>query len=250
MTSAGELISVGCNDVPKAGGGLFWPGDPGDDRDFQIGYDNNARAKVEILAEVLKALDAARVFDKGDRDLSDLASDLLHGPSKQEFEGIQLSSLLEFGRIVHAEMAAISEAARLGIPLRGATLYCTTFPCHLCARLIIAAGIARVVYIEPYPKSKTGELYSATVRIDVPRDPQGSGTSHVHFESFVGVAPTRFMQLFKMSRRKDQRGDVVGWDKNAALPKFRRFVPSYIVLEQAVITAVPDKLREVGLNIV
>lgn len=54
---------------------------------------------------------------------------------------------------MHAEMFAITDAARRGLSVRDATLYCTTFPCHMCARHIIASGIRKVVYIEPYPKS-------------------------------------------------------------------------------------------------
>ncbi len=48
-------------------------------------------------------------------------------------------------RTVHAEQNAITEAARLGIPLTGATLYCKMTPCRVCAMLIINCGIERVV---------------------------------------------------------------------------------------------------------
>jgi deoxycytidylate deaminase len=41
--------------------------------------------------------------------------------------------ILEFGRVIHAEMSAISDAARLGRATKDATLFCTTFPCHICA---------------------------------------------------------------------------------------------------------------------
>ena len=49
--------------------------------------------------------------------------------------------------------------ARNTVDTRRATLYTTTFPCHNCAKHIIAAGIARVVYVEPYPKSKAMEFH-------------------------------------------------------------------------------------------
>lgn len=48
-------------------------------------------------------------------------------------------------RTVHAEQNAICQAARLGIPLEGATLYCRMTPCRTCAMLIINCGIKRVV---------------------------------------------------------------------------------------------------------
>jgi len=51
---------------------------------------------------------------------------------------------------VHAEANAISYAARFGISLIGATLYCTSGPCRKCAELIVQAGIQTVVYLTPY----------------------------------------------------------------------------------------------------
>lgn len=53
-------------------------------------------------------------------------------------------------RTIHAEMNAIVQAARLGIPLDGATLYCKMTPCYTCAKLIINAGIVRVVARRDY----------------------------------------------------------------------------------------------------
>lgn len=50
---------------------------------------------------------------------------------------------------VHAEMAAISTAARLGLSLAGSSLYCTTFPCHNCSKHIVATGVSEVFYLEP-----------------------------------------------------------------------------------------------------
>jgi dCMP deaminase len=52
---------------------------------------------------------------------------------------------------IHAEQNAIIQAARLGISIEGATLYCTHQPCSICARLIINAGIVRIVFRNPYP---------------------------------------------------------------------------------------------------
>ena len=52
---------------------------------------------------------------------------------------------------VHAEQNAIVQAARLGIKVDGATLYCTHQPCVICAKIIINSGIQRVVYKHGYP---------------------------------------------------------------------------------------------------
>ena len=52
---------------------------------------------------------------------------------------------------VHAEQNALIQAAKLGISIDGATLYCTHQPCVTCAKLIVNSGIQRVVYCEGYP---------------------------------------------------------------------------------------------------
>lgn len=56
-------------------------------------------------------------------------------------------------RTTHAEQNAICEAARMGIPLLGATLYCTMNPCYTCAKMIINCGIKRVVSAKEYHAS-------------------------------------------------------------------------------------------------
>jgi dCMP deaminase len=53
-------------------------------------------------------------------------------------------------RTVHAEANAIAQAARHGIRIEGATLYTTASPCYDCAKLIINAGIEKVIYGEHY----------------------------------------------------------------------------------------------------
>ncbi len=57
----------------------------------------------------------------------------------------------ELCRAVHAEQNAIIQSAVHGVSVKGGTLYCTTAPCLLCAKMIINAGIVRVVYLEGYP---------------------------------------------------------------------------------------------------
>jgi len=56
----------------------------------------------------------------------------------------------ELCRGLHAEQNAIIQAAYHGIPIAGSTLYCTNKPCVICTKMIINAGIERVVYEEGY----------------------------------------------------------------------------------------------------
>jgi hypothetical protein len=77
---------------------------------------------------------------------------------------------------------AISDAARLGRATKHATLFCTTFPCHICTKHIVAAGIDRVVFLEPYPKSLSQKLHgdSITFETDIP-DESAVRTVHRNF---------------------------------------------------------------------
>ncbi len=61
---------------------------------------------------------------------------------------------------VHAEQNAIIQASRYGISIYGATLYCTHQPCVICAKMIINAGITRVVYKHGYPDEFSLQLFS------------------------------------------------------------------------------------------
>ena len=59
---------------------------------------------------------------------------------------------------VHAEQNAIIQAAKLGVSIEGATLYCTHQPCVICTKIIINSGIKRIVYREGYPDAWAIEL--------------------------------------------------------------------------------------------
>lgn len=69
---------------------------------------------------------------------------------------------------IHSEVDAICRAARRGISVYGATLYITRYPCEACARAIVTAGIARVVYGRDESISPMTEkiFSSAGVRVD------------------------------------------------------------------------------------
>ena len=66
-------------------------------------------------------------------------------------KNIPSGTMQEICYAVHAEQNAIVQAARLGVNVNDATLYCTHQPCVICAKIIINAGIKRVVYKHGYP---------------------------------------------------------------------------------------------------
>lgn len=85
--------------------------------------------------------------------------------------GIPSGTRHELCYATHAEQNAIIQAARLGIAIEGATLYCTHQPCIICAKMIINSGITRIVYKHGYPDEFSLKLLGeAGVRIDVFRD--------------------------------------------------------------------------------
>ncbi len=73
------------------------------------------------------------------------------GGCLREKLGIASGTKHEICYATHAEQNAIIQAAKLGVSIDGATLYCTHQPCGICAKMIVNAGIARVVYEYGYP---------------------------------------------------------------------------------------------------
>jgi dCMP deaminase len=65
----------------------------------------------------------------------------------------------ELCRAVHSEQNAIVQAAIHGVSIEGATLYCTYQPCTLCAKMLINAGITRVVYRDDYPDMESLKFF-------------------------------------------------------------------------------------------
>ena len=244
----GEIIAVGCNEVPKTGGGLYWTGSEPDHRDFQKGYDSATKFRDKLIAELsAKLLDAGWQPPEGTPRQPQQLAELF--ASQGIFQGTRLQNLLEYGRAVHAEMAAITDSARRGVSIARGTLYATTFPCHLCARHIISAGLRRVVYIEPYPKSAAEDLYDDSLAVD----PEERPTSKVAFEPFVGISPTLYALLFRLvpSSRKDTRGNVKRWQAAKAEPRWKRFVTSYLLIEdRALGTVLRELFEQIGIRAV
>jgi len=72
--------------------------------------------------------------------------------------GVPRGERHELCRGTHAEQNAIIQAASYGVSIRGATLYSTHFPCVLCTKMLINAGVRRVVYLEGYPDDLAKEM--------------------------------------------------------------------------------------------
>ncbi len=76
----------------------------------------------------------------------------------REQEGVAPGERHELCRGIHAEQNAIVQAAAFGVCIKASTLYCTHFPCVLCSKMIINAGIARLVVDRQYPDDLSRQM--------------------------------------------------------------------------------------------
>lgn len=185
----GQVLAVGWNDVPRAFGGLYesapWIADASyvDHRCWQKegGKCFNDEEKDHIAQKLTDALVKEKIIT--DEQAASAQRRLRHSS--------ELRGLIEFSRAVHAEMHALLNAGQVaGARIRGGRLYVTTYPCHSCARHIIASGIREVCFIEPYRKSLAVKLHSDAIT------ESESDEKKVRIVPFDGVAPTRFLDLF------------------------------------------------------
>lgn len=243
-TEGGEVLGLGCNDVPRAGGGLYWPDDCDDARDLKRPRDSSNELSEEMLGELFQRMKAQKVI-KAPPSMIEV---------RKALRGTRVLSLLEFGRTTHAEMEALLSAARVGAPIRDCLLYTTTFPCHECARLILTAGVKRVIYVEPYPKSLAAKLHPDGISIGRQQQPV-TGLPKVEFLPFTGVGPRRYMDLFstmtsvgKTLQRKTPEGHRIEWNPATAEPRLPLIPASYIDLEEKTLVEIEEKLRSIETN--
>ena len=237
----GDLISTGTNEVPKAGGGIYTEGDESDKREFRLGYDRNQKKKISMLKDILSRLRASGWISEG---IPECDAEMIKAALKDHrIRESAFMGLTEYGREVHAEMDALVGSARRGESVKDCIMYCTTFPCHICAKHIVASGIKRLVFIEPYPKSHATELFSDSISM---KDP---GNGKVYFKPYFGISPRRYMDLFKMGRRKDDvTGRMLKWEPARSKPRFwesRNFFEE----ESAAIKGLMKTMEQNGLSL-
>lgn len=223
IDSSGSLIATGTNEVPRAGGGVYGgglaetaSGEPASDNDFRCfvhnGYCSNTREQNAIIKDLFGSITELKGITMND--------DLLKRVRKT-----RIGQLIEFSRAVHAEMDALMAAARGGSKTGNTRLYVTTFPCHNCARHIVAAGVVEVQYIEPYLKSQAIPLHGDAIVTDPKawNSPESGKelatgkTPNVLFRPFIGVAPRLYRRAFLKDR--DLKDNVTG-------DMFKEFAPA------------------------
>jgi deoxycytidylate deaminase len=226
FTADGAIIAQGCNEVPRAFGGAYWDSESPDFRDVRIGFDPNAREIREVLRDLFERLGEDMLSEKAKAMGKPAAMVEALVAKSGALTDAAILDLTEYGRVVHAEMHAIAEAARLGRPTQGGVLYCTTFPCHNCTKHILAAGIGRVVYIEPYPKSRAKALHGNEIEVE------NKSLSRVEFTPFLGISPGRYRDIFQKGRRKGADGHAKQWYHDEERPMVDVMYPTYLALER------------------
>lgn len=250
VTYDNQILSTGANDVPAYGGGLYWPEynrenkkieDYQDGRDYIIGYDSNKIEQFSIVDNIILDLESDSELGLSHEQLKEITTKLRKS---------KIKDITEYGRVVHAEMEAVLSCARNNISTKNATLYCTTFPCHNCAKHIIASGITRVLYIEPYPKSKALKFHKDSISLtDSDKDEKNN---KVIFEPFVGGGPKSFFKLFSMNvgignviKRKDQEGKKIDFVRENAKLKTVMLPSSYIERERYAASQLLDMMEKI-----
>lgn len=204
LVTNADIVAVGMNEVPRGGGGFYWEGESPDCRDQALAERNDDRPKLIKISALAEVLDKLRGMEWLGGEAASGEPNVLAARLLPHLRGSQFMNIGEFGRPVHAEMAALIDSARRGVEVNGRSMYVTTFPCHNCAKHIIAAGIRRVVYLEPYPKSRTTHLYEEEVDVEPVDGKESAGK--VTFVAFSGVGPRQYAQLFAMAERGAKKG--------------------------------------------
>lgn len=220
LDQKGNVLATGTNEVPRAGGGVyggafdgFSDADPDPANDHRCflrrGYCSNTRSQNAIIDDLVENID----------ELPETADDDLRNRVRKT----KIGQLIEFSRAVHAEMDALLSAAREGVSTIGSRLYVTTYPCHNCARHIVAAGVDEVQFIEPYLKSQALPLHGDAITdktdnwippshfYQLPVEDRAGKFAQVLFRPFKGVAPRLYRRSFLKDRdlKDDETGDML-----------------------------------------
>jgi deoxycytidylate deaminase len=235
-----RVVAVGTNDVPQYRGGLYSAESPNDDRCFKTRKicENNAEKKLR-KSKIRAGIENQFSIIFPDAAMREIASKKIDEIVEIVFEQSGIPDLIEFSRAVHAEMDALISLSRGGGGSTvGAKLYATTFPCHNCARHIIAAGIDRVYYIEPYEKSLAPAAHNDAIEV-LDHDDDGTKASEkLKFVHFSGVGPRIYPEFFlRENGRKDDEGKFIPHGPmkgNLPTKIIMEFIDSYRTFEVAV----------------
>ncbi|WP_294345253.1 anti-phage dCTP deaminase [uncultured Sphingobacterium sp.] len=230
IDNANNILSIGWNDVPKYGGNLYSSGSAIDHRCFQHEFCSNDKQKLHVVENIVESI-------LNDKQLSELRhiegiEELLKDKIKNN---TKVKDLIEFSRSVHAEMHAIIQGALTsGDKILNGRLFCTTYPCHNCARHIIAAGIREVYYIEPYVKSLCITLH------DDAMSENEDAQNKVKILIFDGISPNKYLSFFSNFAERKENGKLIKKDLKTAKPKTSKTLQALSTLEEQAVLTLAD----------
>lgn len=229
----GAVLSTGWNDVPKNGGGVYLSTDKNDQRCYCKKWKKctNSFRKDNMIKNIVK-----EIKEIGLNNNNNVTNKFIEEQIERILKKNGIKDLIEFGRSVHAEMyAIINGSQQTGDKMIGGNLYCTTYPCHNCARHIIMAGIKNIYYIEPYPKSLCLELHKDAIT------ESETETNKVKILMYEGVAPKSFIKFYQLIS-DDRKIKVNGQNKKELKPKHRVHLESIPEKEIHFVLSVKDIL--------
>ncbi|MGJ8573092.1 MAG: hypothetical protein ACSHXI_20590 [Hoeflea sp.] len=223
------MIAIGSNDVPKYGGGTYLEGSSPDHRcavwQWNSSTENisfvgchNSRHKKMIEEEISNAI-STEIGPKISEYLANKMPTVEEGKIGKLVEKFfedqkgtislpRVKDLIEYSRSIHAEMDALFGALREGISPVGGVLFCTTIPCHNCARHLVTSGVKAVYYVEPYVKSLALELHSDSIQTKGLEESKAQDKLLVL--PFTGVGPRMYEDHFiKRGELKGANGEFV-----------------------------------------
>ena len=239
FSQSGEVLTLGSNEVPKAGGGSYWCDEKYDDRDYARGLDPNEQRKKENLSALLRAI------GKSDQEVEKHLSD-------DAVLELQVMDALEYGRIVHAEMSALTDAgAAWCLSKRGYSLLHNVSVSSLCKAYNRGRRVQGRLS-EPYPKSLAIDLHADAIHGESGERGKYQAYPSVTFEHFFGISPRRYRELFERGSRKIN-GEFVDYISNVKRPivdynfPFYEQTETYIIDRSTeIIAKTVDDISEIG----
>ncbi|POZ14553.1 cytidine deaminase [Lelliottia aquatilis] len=254
VDNKGNILSTGRNDVPRPGGGLYTFED--ENKDFRCihkggkCYNDLHKNKIKErityqinkkIENILTQVSSKPFVEKSIKELF-LESDFITSLSSSIYDNSPIKSLIEYSRAIHAEMDAITTLARTGdASTKDKIMYTTTYPCHSCARHIVASGIVSVYYIEPYEKSLALDLHD-----DAINDINIDDCRKVSFIQFEGVSPRRYTKFFfSTSERKNSEGYAYPFATKYNNHVDFQFIDSYQEMEDKITEMYTKKINTI-----
>lgn len=192
VDEVGDVIALGTNEVPRAGGGQYWADSPDDARDLLNGADPARESKTALVRAVLEFAEAHRGGPLGDlgslaaRFVDDLDND---GRGGRPSHDSVVQSLESLGRVVHAELAALASASRHGAGVVGSQAVVTRPPCRQCLRQLIVTGVSQVRFLG-HADAARYPFHADAITLD------GTAADKVWVTPFSGVTPRGYGKTF------------------------------------------------------